>query len=594
MRESRSISMLAELLELERQARVQEKSAYRENSPEAYQNAGESWQIAGESYAEHLQRSKAGYAFSHSAKMALYAGNVEQGAERYSIAGLMYALAEEWDNSATMWLMSANQFEKAHLLPNAADARITAALILTDCERFEDAAKAHLAASKILQLLERYTQAADEYLKAGRLYEKLEQWKAAEQAFKSAAEQYERDHYHHKASKLYGLAAKMSYRTISPVKPPETKPVPPISSPKTIETTQTYYPPSKAPSGYGFPALWRYMQEHIYPITASAVIVLLFFMLPLTINWFHYFETSAEIEDTAANAPEAEVMPPAPLITDTNVSKHDAPSPVSPPIKRTQPQTNQTVDSDITTASKAPEREFLASAKRVTTEEQIIIPDEVDKSIPPRMPRKYQSRVYEPDDPRTIWYKQRVAAYEAILLRHPTDVAAHKELAIALCALAQPEKAEEHFLAALKFSPTDADIYYQRALCRVKCGHKQRAIEDLRIADQLAPNRLDVLLELGSIYATTDCPSLAIIVYKQALSAHPTSPELHKRLGSLYETQQKYNDALYHFQQARQLAPQDVTVHTALERVYRALGDQQNALAQQQIVQHLLEGTSQP
>jgi tetratricopeptide (TPR) repeat protein len=89
----------------------------------------------------------------------------------------------------------------------------------------------------------------------------------------------------------------------------------------------------------------------------------------------------------------------------------------------------------------------------------------------------------------------------------------------------KPARAEAVYGQALDLSPKDVELWIDRALARFDMGRYWEAIDDLNRANELAPDRADVLVFRASAYRHVEAPTMAKADIRAALNRAPKHPE---------------------------------------------------------------------
>jgi hypothetical protein len=106
----------------------------------------------------------------------------------------------------------------------------------------------------------------------------------------------------------------------------------------------------------------------------------------------------------------------------------------------------------------------------------------------------------------------------------------------------------------------------------------QKAMQELKIAEQLHPNRDSrISMAYGHIYYKKHDLKKAEEKFKEAIQAFPINVDAHYNLGFLYNQQKRFGEALVVLEKAKFLDPDDVGVHFELGKAYKAEGNLQKA-----------------
>jgi tetratricopeptide (TPR) repeat protein len=89
----------------------------------------------------------------------------------------------------------------------------------------------------------------------------------------------------------------------------------------------------------------------------------------------------------------------------------------------------------------------------------------------------------------------------------------------------KPTRAEAVYGQAIDLRPDDVEFWIDRALARFDMGKYWEAIDDLNRANELAPDRADVLVFRASAYRHVEAPTMAKADIRAALQRRPNHPE---------------------------------------------------------------------
>lgn len=89
----------------------------------------------------------------------------------------------------------------------------------------------------------------------------------------------------------------------------------------------------------------------------------------------------------------------------------------------------------------------------------------------------------------------------------------------------KPARAEAVYGQAIDLRPENVELWIDRALARFDMGKYWEAIDDLNRANELAPDRADVLVFRASAYRHVEAPTMAKADIRAALKRRPNHPE---------------------------------------------------------------------
>jgi tetratricopeptide (TPR) repeat protein len=115
----------------------------------------------------------------------------------------------------------------------------------------------------------------------------------------------------------------------------------------------------------------------------------------------------------------------------------------------------------------------------------------------------------------------------------------------------------------------------------------EEAIEELRVAEELAGDDVDTLAKLAAAYAVVGSPREALAVLRRAVALEPTSTETRLRLGRMLVQLERSDEALHVYRQTVTLAPQAPQARVFLGALLRRLGHTDEAIEQLAVAREL-------
>jgi tetratricopeptide (TPR) repeat protein len=165
---------------------------------------------------------------------------------------------------------------------------------------------------------------------------------------------------------------------------------------------------------------------------------------------------------------------------------------------------------------------------------------------------------------------------ELSLLHNPDNPRAHAMRAWALDFQGDYLDAEISVKRALELDPNNAiahAIYAEILIDRGSIGDVENAIQESRIAMELAPDLLEVRRARGYVLYTTQNYDEAIIEFKAAIAINNKIPNLHALLGYSHRAMSDYDLAVEAFNQSNALNPQDPIPDYEISRIYFIVGE---------------------
>ena len=119
------------------------------------------------------------------------------------------------------------------------------------------------------------------------------------------------------------------------------------------------------------------------------------------------------------------------------------------------------------------------------------------------------------------------------------------------------DKAEAIYRKILKKEPANAGALHMLGLLTMRKGRAERAVQLLIKAARTAPDRPEILCDLGNAFKGMGNHRDAIKAHRMVLSLLPESPEAHSNLGSAFNAAGKAGKAVECFEKAVKLRPND-------------------------------------
>lgn len=133
-------------------------------------------------------------------------------------------------------------------------------------------------------------------------------------------------------------------------------------------------------------------------------------------------------------------------------------------------------------------------------------------------------------------------AYEAALLREPTDVASLNNLGNVLAQLGRIDEAVAAFEQAITLTPREVGIFLNLADVLRRADRGAARLKVMRDAAALAPHDRQVLTELALAHAHNDDFDEALALLEDVVRRFPAFGESHIELGRLYESLNRVDD----------------------------------------------------
>lgn len=149
---------------------------------------------------------------------------------------------------------------------------------------------------------------------------------------------------------------------------------------------------------------------------------------------------------------------------------------------------------------------------------------------------------------------------------------AHNNLANVYLLGNEPERARQHYMAALERKPDFARARMNLGVVFRLQGKLEDAERELKLALDREPNLPEALFNFGLVLAARGRPDEAIVQFAAAAAKRPEFVEAHVGLGQLLAQKGDLVAARTHFEAALRLRPDDGATRSNLERVLAAIG----------------------
>jgi tetratricopeptide (TPR) repeat protein len=172
-----------------------------------------------------------------------------------------------------------------------------------------------------------------------------------------------------------------------------------------------------------------------------------------------------------------------------------------------------------------------------------------------------------------------IAEHERALEFDPEYVLAHTNLIILYGRTKQPQKAEEHFQAAVRINPNSADSYYNYGVVLFEQRRYAEAEGLFQKALEVNPFYSQAFHNLGFMREQQGRLDEALEFYRKAVERQPNYPLAQFHIGRILANRKKYDEAISHFLLA--LSPEDDSTPAylyALSATYARAGNLEEAL----------------
>jgi len=180
-----------------------------------------------------------------------------------------------------------------------------------------------------------------------------------------------------------------------------------------------------------------------------------------------------------------------------------------------------------------------------------------------------QSRVYA--SPYALW--------EDTLAKNPAADMAHVNLGMLHYRDGRPEPAIEHFAAALRLVPADAEVRSDLGMALVAAGRTEEAMAAFAESLRLDPSDPRTHNNRANLLAQTGHTGDAIAEYEEAIRLDPGYPDAQNNLATALAFAGRTDEALVHYAEAVRLDPRFAEAHRNVSVLLAERGRPAEALA---------------
>ena len=177
-------------------------------------------------------------------------------------------------------------------------------------------------------------------------------------------------------------------------------------------------------------------------------------------------------------------------------------------------------------------------------------------------------------------WEEAIAKHELVLQFDPHLVRAHINLITLYARIHEFQKAEEHYLAAVRLNPKQSESHYNYGVLLLQENKHREAQDAFRKALAANPRYAEAHNNLGDLLQREGRLAEAMTEFENAIESKPDFPQAHFNLGRLLVNQGKYKDAIEEF--LKTLSTQDEeakpTYLYTTGAAYARAGDRDNAI----------------
>lgn len=141
------------------------------------------------------------------------------------------------------------------------------------------------------------------------------------------------------------------------------------------------------------------------------------------------------------------------------------------------------------------------------------------------------------------------------------------------------QRAVEEFKLALKLDPTNVNVHNSLGVCYGELGELEKALEEFETALWLDPKEVMAVYNKGLIHALRDDKATALQYFLEANREDENIFEVLLQTGRLYLDMQKWDDAGRFLEKAARLEPEAATAQAALGEYYHKVDQSDAAVA---------------
>ena len=174
--------------------------------------------------------------------------------------------------------------------------------------------------------------------------------------------------------------------------------------------------------------------------------------------------------------------------------------------------------------------------------------------------------------------------FEQIIAKHPEFAGAHIHLGLLYIQMGQPDSAVAALQEGIRLAPDRVDaisalvsIWREQARTAISSGNTEEALSLLLKARKLSPENADVQFEFGMTALKMNLLPDAITAFQQSLKLRPDDANATYGLGRAYMEHSQYEDARQQFSRYLEARPNDASGHYALGMAYASLERPQDA-----------------
>jgi Tfp pilus assembly protein PilF len=180
-------------------------------------------------------------------------------------------------------------------------------------------------------------------------------------------------------------------------------------------------------------------------------------------------------------------------------------------------------------------------------------------------------------------YHSQLAMWKDVVRVSPHNGRGHMNLANHAAAEGELDKAEQHYLFALKIDPEFSRLHYNYGYFLIEYRKQpERAVPYLERAVELEPDRGTYSFGYAHALELAERFDEAEAAFRRGLELKPTDAIAHLRLGQLLKNQERFDEAETYLKRSAELGPYLWQPHRELGQIDAAQGDYVAAIAHYQ------------
>ncbi len=189
-------------------------------------------------------------------------------------------------------------------------------------------------------------------------------------------------------------------------------------------------------------------------------------------------------------------------------------------------------------------------------------------------------------------YPKAIDDYNMALEINPNYAEAYNNRGVVFYDLTEHQKAIDDFNMAIKINPNYAEAYNNRGVAFYDLTEYQKAIDDYNIAIEINPNYAEAYYNRGVAFYDLTEYQKAIDDYNMAIEINPNDSEAYNNRGNAYNKLSEHQKAIDDFTMAIEINPNYTKAYINRERAYRETNQNEKADKDKEMIEKLLNNTT--